>query len=212
MNWMNREKLVFAGSGAALLLASVYGALLRPCVSEAGRHRGTLGVPGPVSIELRADMGVPGGPNPFAPFKGSSPAEQKTADQAGEQGRDRADGDRFVPTPPDPPDLVGGNRREDHRTERIVTPRPYEVPAGFRGVHRPSGGRWRVILEDKRSRKLRTFFEGDMWPSLKLRILRITSNSVLLSNHEGKRFLMRDLYGQRSRTGPGDSARAELRD
>ncbi len=211
MRWINREKLVFVGSGAALCLAAAYSVVLQPSIGKTGKHRVTIGVPESIGVELRVDMGDPAGPNPFAPYVKRSVIEGKVKDGVA-VNNDNGDGDVKENIVPPPPDLDTTSKQEEKGTEKVVDVRPYDVPANFRGVHRPSGGKWRVILEDKRSRRLRTFFEGDVWPSLKLRILRITSNSVLLRNDEGKRFLMRDLYGQRSRKSHGDSARAGLQD
>jgi hypothetical protein len=195
MRGLNREKVFFLGSGLALCMAALYAAST-PELSEVGQHQVIASVPGRIEVALRADMERLGGPNPFAPYSEERRSEIGREAKLGDEGREEQLGDRVVVPIPLPTPIPEQDQREINRETRV--PRPYEVPASFRGVHRPSGGQWRVILEDKHTRELRSLLEGDVWPSLKLRIIRITSDSVLLKNSEGKHYLMRGLHGRKS--------------
>jgi hypothetical protein len=210
MRWFNREKLVFLGSGVALCFAAFYAASARPAVIRVGAHRAPRGVPGPISVRLQTEIDPIGGENPFAP-----PARRRETRELGGRNRGRAgarenDRDNLEEILKG---LKGRGRPADRERgpEEAKEPRPYELPANYRGTYRPEGGRWRVILQDKRTRELRSLFEGDLWPSLKLRIIRITSDSVLLTNEQGRRYLMRGWSGRRSAGRASGPARAEPR-
>ena len=198
MGRLNREKLIFAGSALSLLLAGLYAATVEPELTSTGSHRVRITAPEQIRVVLpdpdeRLDLG---GRNVFASWReptGGSSGSQKTEARSGAgQGGGQ-----------DPVDLGGLRNLYEKRTgrgqERMqAKPQPYEVPASFIGVHRPAGGKWRVILKAKLRGENRSLFAGDLWPDLKFRIVRITSGSVLLQNDEGKLFLMRDLYGRRA--------------
>jgi hypothetical protein len=206
MRPLNHEKLVFAGTLLALGLASGHALTSRPELRDVGTQRVALASPTRLRL-APASAGVldlSGERNPFAswsprPGGGSSAAGEGAPDG----GTTDAGGKEEIVVPF--PDVDTGPVEPVEFWER---PRPYEVPASFRGVHRPSGGRWRVVLEAKRDGEYRSLFAGDAWPDLNLRILRISSSSVLLEDGEGRRFLMRVAGHGRTTSDRSDSARA----
>ncbi len=213
---LNREKMVFLGSLLGLALACSWTLARRPEVTDPGAHRVRLSAPASFTVTLPApgQLDTSGWRNPFdtwrAPLSGGRGTE-RTADRGTVADRDAGDGADEVLR-----GLRDFTRRqqaaEERRTSIRRTGRIREIPASFRGVLRPIGGRWRVILEEKGGAETRSLFEGEVWPDLNLRILRITSDSVLLENERGKRFLMPDLYRSRAEGSRGDSAQAEPRD
>ncbi len=210
MRRLNREKAVFLGTALSLGLAGLYAAALRPEIVDPGEHRVICQVPGRVAVclpdpEAKADLA---GRNPFAPWSGRRKKRQEPANDKGGGAKEKAGGDK-TGTIPDLEALEKLTAKLKHKQgtkEKERVPEAYDVPANFIGVHRPAGGRWRVVLKAKQNGENRGLDAGDVWPDLNLRIIRITSHSVLLENEKGKRFLMRDLYGRRA--GRRDSARA----
>jgi hypothetical protein len=217
MRLLNREKLVFLGTAAALCMAVAFALAHRPSFRDPGQHRVRIAVPARVEVRLPAEDAELdlSGRDPF-----SRDAEQRSgrADGVGKRAAVSVRKTRAVSL--EVLQALEQHRRgqggaEGHRASAEQPSKEikvYEVPANFRGVRRPSGGRWRVVLEDKHSGELRSLFEGDAWPNLNLRIIRITSDAVLLEKQKGERVLMRDLYGRRVAGNRRDSARAEPSD
>jgi hypothetical protein len=213
---LNREKMVFLGSLLGLGMACSWALARRPSVTDPGAHRVRLSAPAGFEVTLPAPghLDTSGGRNPFDPWRASRSGGRRT-ERTAERGT-VADRDEEVDAGEALRGLRAFTRRRQAAKERQAshggTARIWEIPARFRGVLRPIGGRWRVILEEKGGAETRSLFVGEVWPDLNLRILRITSDSVLLENERGKRFLMPDLYRSRAEGGRGDSAQAEPRD
>ncbi len=210
MRRLNREKLVFLGSALGLCMACAYALVGRPAFEGHGEHRVICQVPGSVRVSLPNDEGPPdlAGRNPFAAWrerreKRGTLADDKRGGAKEKTGRDEKG---RIPDQKQLDELINRLKDKQGTKAKQRVPEVYEVPADFIGVHRPSGGRWRVVLKAKQDGENRGLDAGDVWPNLNLRIIRITSHSVLLENKRGKRFLMRDLYGRRAAS--RDSARA----
>lgn len=203
---LNREKLVFLGSALSLCMACAYALVTRPAFEGHGEHRVVCQVPGSVRVSLPDVQEAPdlAGRNPFAPWSG----RRKPADDKRRGAKDKTGGGKKVRIPHQEQldELIRKLKDKRRLEEKQRAPEAYEVPASFIGVHRPSGGQWRVVLRAKQDGENRGLDTGDVWPNLNLRIIRITSHSVLLENEKGKRFLMRDLHGRRAAR--RDSARA----
>jgi hypothetical protein len=199
--WLNREKLAFLAAAAAMAAAGAYAALSRPEVPNPGEHRVARSAPGPLAVCLDAgglaDMAeLLRGRDPFAiPPEGRLP---EPPDGAKPKALIR-------PVPEPPPAGDDRSRREIKRPLRV-----YEVPVNFRAVLRTGEGEPCVVLKTKAGGENRRLVEGDVWPDINLRILRITMSSVLLQDDQtGERFLMRDLYGKKAAAGdrgPGAAA------
>lgn len=178
---LNREKLVFLLSAAALAVVLVVLAGSRPFFAASGQQRAECGVPGAVDIDggRRAES-APGGRNPFSRAADPSPdGEKRVAEPVKE-----------LPLPK--PITTASDRKE--------APEPiYNVPVNFTGIYAPpEGGELYVLLKDKVTGERRRLVKGSIWPEINLRIVEINWTGVLLENEKGRRFLMRDLFGRRS--------------
>ncbi|MHC4917627.1 MAG: hypothetical protein ACYTGB_19295 [Planctomycetota bacterium] len=220
---LNREKALFAGGLLGLCLACAWALARSPEACDPGSHRVRLSAPERLEVLLPAPgpLDVSGGRNPFDRWhqphtRSVRETGQRQDRQVDENGQRRRREEVLRALREWSLRQQQRQQRQQQQQETVETgtrtARIWEVPASFRGVLRPPGGRWRVILEAKRGEETRSLFEGEVWPDLNLRILRITSDSVLLENVRGKRFLMPDLYRSRAEGSRRDSAQAEPRD
>jgi len=71
----------------------------------------------------------------------------------------------------------------------------YELPVNFVGVFIKEDERY-ALLKDKQTDTYLRLVEGEEYPDLKIKVVRVTKSSVILENEEGKRFMLRDLLRQ----------------
>jgi hypothetical protein len=195
-SWLNREKLAFLASAAALAGAVVYAIYSHPEVRDPGEHRVSRTAPPELNVGLDQlartegiDQFLAGArPNPFTYYTDSFVSRPPP---------DVPRRTTMPPPPPPPPPPPA-------KPPPVTQPKPYQVPVDFRGILATETGEMNVLLKIKQTGENRRLVEGDIWPETGLRIVKITQSSVLLENDKGERFLMRDLYGRKTAPGGGN--------
>ena len=183
--WLNRERLIFLIVLAGLAAAGVFFIGSAPDFKPAGEHRVDRKLPRKLNFDP-ADFARPkeidargARVNPFARYVDQTvmgpvnPGPLPVALRPPPPPK--------PPKPPKPPDTA-------------PPPKPYQVPVDFRGILAADNGDLFVLLKVKQTGENRRLSEGDLWPETGLRIVKITTVSVLLENDKGEKFLMRDLY------------------
>jgi len=74
-------------------------------------------------------------------------------------------------------------------------PKPYELPVTFVGVFTDGDTNY-ALLRDKDNDAYVKLIEGQAYPDLGIKVVKVTKTSVVLENSEGKPFLLRDLLRQ----------------
>ncbi len=199
---LNREKALFLAGAAFLACAGWYLVSSRPENRWPGEHRVAREAPAGLSVSLDApgDVGAfLGGAraNPFSGRAEAAPAD--TASQAIHKKNEGAGlGQLGGVTGP-----IGGSGGKVKEKNDGGAGRPTELPlpVSFVGVLRADDGAFFVGLRDRMTGETRRLVEGDVWPELGLRILKISMSGVLLENEGHARFVMRDFYGRRTSGG-----------
>ena len=183
--WLNRERLVFLITAVALAATGAFFLESRPGFRPAGEHLVERRLPRKLNFDP-ADFAKPKeidtrGPraNPFSRY-----VDQSVMVPVGPGPLPPPIKPPPPPKPPKPP----------KPPDTAPAPKPYQVPVDFRGILAADSGELFVLLKVKQTGENRRLVEGDIWPETGLRIVKITTVSVLLENDKGERYLMRDLY------------------
>jgi hypothetical protein len=188
--WLRRERLAFAASALLLAAVGVYAVGSRPAVGDPGAHRTMRSAP----RELGLFLEEPGDVRDFLAGGRANPFESLRPDAGAPAGPAKEDGPAKVQDTV-PKDLFRPVKGDDvGRGQATRLP----VPVNFVAVVRAAGGEPCVVLKDRKTGENRRRVEGDNWPEINLRILRISMSSVLLEGAGGERFQMLDLYGRKA--------------
>jgi len=198
---LNREKALCLAGLAALGLAGWHAAASRPGSRTLGEHRVVREAPASLSVALdepgdvQAFLG--GARNPFEACAEAGPGDVPS-DAAGHKQEKMELGPLGGLTGPIGDSGVRGREKIDGGAGRSTELSP---PVSFVGVLRADDGAFFVGLRDRATGENRRLTEGDVWPELGLRIVKIGMSGVLLENEGHARFVIRDVYGRRTSGG-----------
>ena len=213
---LNKEKAVFVAASALMVWASVYLVHSEPALPGLGDQRvKEEAAPRLAPVELTSKqplsaylIGARG--NPFA-FKegryvvsGIERAVERVVTAKTQPPR-RPTRRPSRPKRPEPKKVDPGKpptRPKPKETKPAAAPKdpgpvkkPYELPVNFAGVFFKDDERY-ALLQDKQNDTYLKLAEGQEYPDLKIKVVKVTKSSVILENDEGKRFLLRDLLRQ----------------
>ena len=187
---LNREQLAFLAAACALAAAGVWAVSAGPGFPPAGEQRTGRSAPGELGTGLEAlgrpegaDTFLVGHRDPFARYQ-ESPTIARS-----EEPKPRPQPIPVRIVPPDP------FATKTQAKSTVI--KPYQIPVNYQGIMVTNDER-HVVLKLKQNGQNRRLVEGDVWPEVGLRIVKITQNWVLLQDDkDGQLYKMRDAYGGR---------------